>query len=217
MTFMQAPEYGPKRIYFDFTGVPNGPLPPNWVVRQTGGGATPEVYADHIRMGPTTTNNSNSQAFAGYVGESVTSDNQIIRGVTRSALNGLIGCICLKMDAGMTNGVIAILTTGSDRGIWSVTDGVSTKRSSLTSSHAIGDTWALMAAGNNYTLIRNPNFDNTGGSVVGSWSDGSNVVKHGPDYRFGAFYVNSDRNFFGVQNWGPGFDNFDFRDLDWVA
>lgn len=206
-----------KRIYFDFTGVPNGPLPVGWVTRSIGGSASPEIFSNYIRMGPSTPNNSNSQGFAGYTGDSVSTDNQIIRGTTRSALNGLIGCICLKMDATMMNGVIAILTTGSDRGIWTVNNGVSTKRSGLSSSHAVGDTWALKAEGNVYTLIRNPNFDNTGGTSVGSWTDTGNIVNHGPNYRYGAFYVNSDRNIFGVQNWGPGFDDFDFRDLAWTA
>lgn len=215
MTFLRSPN-PLKRVYSDFAGIPNGPLPPQWGYRKFGGGGVPEIFADHIRMGTTPSNNTNTQAMVINTLLPVCTDNQIVRGVTRSAINGLLGGLILKMDLEMLNGVMAIFSTGSDHGIWTVTNGALSKRAGIDSNHAIGDTWALKADGNNYSVIRNPNFNNTGGSVVSTWTDNSNIVKHGSKYRHGGFYVNSDRNSFGNTNWGPGWDNFDFRDLKWV-
>ena len=205
-----------KRIFHDFTGVPNGALPSGW--SKFGSSVGPEIYADHIRNSPSTKNNTNNQSIALYTGDKVSTDNQIIRGKTRSAINGLLGGIILRADSTYSNSVLFLLSTGSSgRGIWTNINGSVVQRTNGTTSGNIGDTWAFKAEGNVYTAIRNPNPDNTGGTVVATWTDTGNLTKTGPAYRYGGFGVNSDRNFFGTQNWGPGFDNFDFRDLGWTA
>lgn len=217
MVHLQSPN-PVQRIYQDFTGIPDGPLPTGWMYRRTIGGATPEIYADHIRMGPTTVVNTNNQAFVGYTGKPVLSDNQVVRGVTRSALNGLRAGICMKMDAAMENGVLFMMTTNdSDVGIWTISSGVGSRRATIApTSTAVGDTWMMKNDGDVYTVVRNPYPDNSGGTTLATWTDSAKIVKSGADYRYGGFYVNSDRNALGAQNWGAGLDFFDFRDLKWT-
>lgn len=221
MTFLQAPpDLGPlpKRIFQDFN-VANGPLPSGWWSRYVAGdtNAVPEVFSGYLRAGTTAASNVNSRFIARF-NEPLTSDNQIVRGTTTTAINGLLGGPSLKMNDGVNGGVMAILSTGSDRGLWSINDSGGTKVASFTlPTTAIGDVWALKAEGNVYTLLRNPNDDNTGGTVIVTWTDTTGLINTGPDWRLGGYFVNSDRNFFGTRSWSAGWDNFDYRDLAWTA
>lgn len=214
MTFLQAADPPFKRIYINFDSVANGALPPDWTGVVVSGTAGPEIFSDYVRASQTASNNTNSQSFAGYIGDSVNTDNQALQGTTRTALNGLLCGVCIKMDAAMQNGVVGLTSTGTARGLYTVTNGVFTKRSTFNVSHAIGDVWAIKSEGNVYTMMRNPGFNNVGGDIT-TWTDTTGAVNHGPAYRYGAFYVNSDRNVIGTRNVAAGLDNFDFRDLEW--
>lgn len=216
MTFLQALEPPFKRIYINFDGVPNGSLPAGWTSVVAIGTAGPEVFSNYIRASPTNSNNTNSQSYAGYVADSVNTDDQALQATTRTALNGLLCGVCIKMDAAMQNGVIGLTSTGNGRGLYTVTNGLFTKRATFNVSHAIGDVWAIKSEGNVYTMMKNPSFNNVGGDVT-TWTDTTGVVKHGPNYRHGALFANSDRNAIGTRNVAAGLDNFDFRDLGWTV
>lgn len=206
-----------KRIFIDFSGVPDGPMPSDWAVRLFVGQATAiaSIVSEQVTSIVPTTSNTNSQSITCHL-QPVETDDQIIRGTTRTTLDGLLSGVALRLDSGMMNGVMGLITTGGDRGIWSIIDGTTVKRASFTSSHAIGDVWALKAEGKLYTLMRNPNFDGSGGTVVATWEDTTGLIKTGPNYRHGGFVVSSDRNFFGQTNQSADMDDFDFRDLAWT-
>lgn len=223
MTFLQAPELivVPKRIVHDFANDPAGPIPSTWTNRFIQGDAAnlPEVMSGgYIRSGRTSTWNSNSR-WVTTKNEKVNTDDQIVRGQISTTINGLYSGMCLKMDDTMMNGAIGVLSTGADRGIWSVINGVGSKiaGTTFTTTYVLGETWAFRVSGNIYSIIRNPNFDNTGGTVIWSWTDTSQIIKTGPDYRRGGYLLSSDHNALGTQSWSSGWANFDFRDLSWTA
>lgn len=222
MTFLQAPPDAgplPKRIFQNFDSLPNGPLPSEWwSVNVTGDkNAIPEVFSGYLRAGTTASNNVNSRFVTRYE-EPLTTDNQIVRGKTTTAINGLLGGPCLKMNDSIDGGLMAIISTSSDRGLWSINAAGGTKVATFsTPTNAIGDVWALKSEGNVYTLLQNPNDDNTGGTVIVTWTDTTGLINTGPDWRLGGFFVNSNRNLFGTRSWSAGWDNFDYRDLAWTA
>lgn len=218
MTFLQStePAIVNKRIYRTFSGMNNGPLPSEWMKRKIqGNDLGPEVANQYMSCGITDSLNTNTRWIAA-LNEQVNTDDQVIRGTVKNAVNGLLGGICLKMNAAMTWGVMGVLSTGTDRGIWSIQNGAASRVATFSGTQAVNDTWALEAEGDYYTLIRNPNYDGTGGSPVLTWHDSTGSVRYGEGYRYGGFFVNSDRNVFGTRNWGPGWDQFDFRDLGWT-
>ncbi|QJD49584.1 hydrolase [Gordonia phage Secretariat] len=219
MTFLQAalPDAG-KRIYHDFNDLPNGELPLDWNVRviQAQG---PEVYNGYVRAATTTSLNSNSRSVINY-NEKVNTDDQIMRGTTASAMNGLLSGIFLRSDAYMMNCVVALMSTGasSERGILLIQNGNAVRKATMSAApNAIGDVWQLKAEGDLYTLVRNPDANGNGGTEYARWNDTIMESWRGPEFRYGGFFVNSDRNIIGTRNWGAGLDNYDFRDLSWVA
>lgn len=217
MTFLQSADPLYKRIYIDFNNYSSGTLPSDWSTRIARGSAGPEIYSSYMRSASTETFNQSSQSYAIHVGDKVNTDDQIVRATTRTGLTALYSGILLKVDSTLTYGVLAIMTTSSNAGIYTLNAGTLTKRANVTGSgHSTGDIWALRADGDTYTLLRDPNHDNTGGTVRSTWTDTTEVVNHGPFYRYGGFFFNSDRNAIGTQNRSAGLDNFDFRDLGWT-
>ncbi|QAU06244.1 hypothetical protein SEA_RICKMORE_9 [Gordonia phage Rickmore] len=213
MTFLQAASG--HRVFQNFDSVPDGAMPNNWlsrILQQQG----PEVRSGYFRSSQTTSNNTNSRSMVASA-ESVWTEDQIIRGTTRTVVNGLLSGLFLRSDAALINCVLVIITTDDNqRGIYSMIDGVTTKRASYSPRYKTGETWALKAEGNIYTLIQNPNFDNSGGTVLASWDDETRISLRGTDQSYGGFFLNSDRNAFGSRNYSAGLDDYDFRDLSWT-
>ena len=198
-----------KRIFKDFSDLPNGPLPEGWASRLVSGitAALPVISDGSISAATTTTLNTQSRSITRWH-ETVMGDDQYVSARTTTGLDGLPCGVCLRLDDSMENGVMGVTTTSSDRGIWSIVDGVGVRRTSFTISHAVGDTWALSAEGNVYTMYRN-------GVSITTWTDTSGLIETGPEYRHGGLFVSSDRNLFGMTNLSAAWNEFDFRDLAW--
>lgn len=201
-----------KRVFVDFAGVANGPMPSGWTSRVLSGqaGLVPIINNQAVYPGTPTVSNTLTQAVTINNTELV-SDNQQLSAITRTALSTTIfSGLVIKSDIGMQNFVVALVSASGDRGIWTRIDGVMTKRGTFSTSHAVGDTWLLKSEGKVYTLYRN-------GVVVSTWSDNANVVKSGVAYRRGGFYMTSQQNQFGQNTFGHAWDNFTLQDLEWTA
>ncbi|QPL14655.1 hydrolase [Gordonia phage Schwartz33] len=218
MTFLQAvnPGIEYKRYFEDFNAMSNGPLPYDWYVRILQG-VGPEVYTNFVRAAQTNTLNSQSRSMLVY-SEPVATDDQILRVNTATAVDGLLSGLIIRSDIMMYNCLLAILSTNNnERGLYRMVDGLTTRVATFPSAFSTGETWGLKAEGSLVSLIRNPLWNNTGGSLVASWDDTSGLSLKGEDYRYGGMFVNSDRNAFSIRNHSAGLDNYDFRDLGWVA
>lgn len=141
----------------------------------------------------------------------------MVRADTTSAVNGLIGGLGVACSSNGTSGVFFLASTNAGlRGIWTLIGGTTWTRhvAAPALSMPVGTTISLLANPPFYSVYQNPsNATKFSGSLVCEWYDGSGAAPKGAWYRRGSIYVNSDRNVFGAQGWGPGFDNFEFRDV----
>ncbi|GAB4584416.1 hypothetical protein [Nocardia sp. IFM 10818] len=171
----------------------------------------PGIVANRMRAGTTSSTNTNNIQGAFYT-RPVTSDSFAVRARVATGLNGLSCGLALRMPSTNASMVYALLSTGSGyTGIWSMTGGKSTRqRSDSTSSFSAGDIAEFRVVGNVYTLIRNPDTTN---QVVSTWTDSGNTIPTGQEFRYGGLLVQSDKNFFGTQNWSADLDDFSIRDL----
>lgn len=215
MTFLQAPELPGKRIFESFDSLPSGDLPSDWIVKilQNQG---PEVINGYVRNSATSSFNSNSRSMIAK-NDTLETDDQIIMGTTRTVMNGLLTGIFLRSDPTLNDCVLAIMsTTDNQRGIYVMVGGITTRKATYSPRYVTGETWALKAEGNLFSLIQNPNSDGTGGDVLTTWDDVYGEAYSGSDFRHGGFFLNSDRNVFGNRNYSAALDNYDFRDLSWT-
>lgn len=194
-----------SRYQIDTFDRSDGALGSAWTTENLSGGDStkvPVVFSNGVRNASATTNNTNYQGLAIYLDPFI-HDNIRIEAPCSNANNGLVGGLLIRATADRQNFVVATATSSSVVIQYRQSGTISSAKSTISGSFfTTSDTFVLEANENQYQVKRIRSGTET---LVGGWNDSTGeYVRTSDKTRMGVF-GNSDRNFFGTQNWSLWF------------